>query len=459
VAARGYDVLIVGAGAAGLAAGRVLADAGRRVAILEARPRVGGRILTRQVAGENGGESIPVELGAEFIHGLPSATWALTEEAALKTYELDGSQLWFANGRLTAYHEQQRQSHQVLEDMVRWTATECRGRDMTFAEYLSSTAVDASAGEPAANYVEGFNAADRHRIGIASLAKQQRAEDAIEGDRLFRVDAGYEAIPNYLAEEFVRAGGNLLLAKPVHRVEWRRGAVAAHVHDADGRSFQLHAERAVIAVPLGVLHAEAIEFAPRPADILAEAGRLAMGAAVRVILIFREKFWCVRPRRSKQRGIDRELEQLSFLFTPSEIPATWWTPMPRDTAMLTAWVGGPKAAALQRSVVLSGDSHTLLNQCLATLGRVFEIPLPDLNSLLLSWHTHDWQADEYARGAYSYVPAGALDAPEKMAQPIEETLYFAGEHTDTEGYWGTVHAALASGALTARRLLKVDGPV
>jgi monoamine oxidase len=459
VTGRRYDVLIVGAGAAGLAAGRVLAEAGRRVAILEARPRVGGRILTRKVAGENGGEAIPIELGAEFIHGLPRATWALTEEAALKTYELDGSQLWFADGRLSAYHEQQHQSHQVLEDMAQWVATESKGGDMTFAEYLSRTAVDASAGEPSANYVEGFNAADRHRIGIAALAKQQLAEDAIHADRLFRVEAGYESIPNFLAQEFVRAGGDLLLSKPVHRVEWRRGEVAAHAHDAAGHPFQLHAEQAVIAVPLGVLHAETIEFAPRPADIMAEAGRLAVGAAVRVMLIFRDKFWSEGPRRSKQRGIDRELEQLSFLFAPAEIPATWWTPMPRRTAMLTGWVGGPKAAALQRSVVLSGDSQTLLNQCLATLGRVFEIPLTDLKSLLLSWHTHDWQADEYARGAYSYVPAGALDAPERVARPVEDTLYFTGEHTDTEGHWGTVHAALASGALTARRLLKVDGLV
>jgi monoamine oxidase len=71
----------------------------------------------------------------------------------------------------------------------------------------------------------------------------------------------------------------------------------------------------------------------------------------------------------------------------------------------------------------------------------------------LSWHTHDWHADEYARGAYSYVPAGALDAPERMAWPVEDTLYFAGEHTDTSGHWGTVHAALASGMRAARQVL------
>jgi monoamine oxidase len=77
--------------------------------------------------------------------------------------------------------------------------------------------------------------------------------------------------------------------------------------------------------------------------------------------------------------------------------------------------------------------------------------------LLSSWHTHDWLADPYAGGAYSYVPAGALDAPERMNQPVEDTLYFAGEHTDVTGHWGTVHAALQSGTLAAERLLRSVG--
>jgi monoamine oxidase len=121
--------------------------------------------------------------------------------------------------------------------------------------------------------------------------------------------------------------------------------------------------------------------------------------------------------------------------------------------MLTAWAGGPKAGALQRLMASGGDRCALLNQCLTTLAKVFDLPLSDLEKLLSSWHTHDWHADEYARGAYSYVPAGALDAPERMAQPVEGTLYFAGEHTDTSGHWGTVHAALASGMRAARQVL------
>jgi len=70
-----------------------------------------------------------------------------------------------------------------------------------------------------------------------------------------------------------------------------------------------------------------------------------------------------------------------------------------------------------------------------------------LQKLLVSWHTHDWQADKFSRGAYSYAPVGALDASQKMTEPVQRTLYFAGEHTDTSGHWEryTGHCAVEYG--------------
>ena len=121
--------------------------------------------------------------------------------------------------------------------------------------------------------------------------------------------------------------------------------------------------------------------------------------------------------------------------------------------MLTAWTGGTRAAALMRSIASGGDRAALLGRCLSTLAKVFELSRSQLESRLVSWHFHDWSADDYARGAYSYVPAGAMDAPEKLTIPVEDTLYFAGEHTDITGHWGTVHAALATGTRAAEQML------
>ncbi|HTV94645.1 MAG TPA: NAD(P)/FAD-dependent oxidoreductase [Steroidobacteraceae bacterium] len=446
-----YDVIIVGAGAAGLAAGARLASSGERVAIIEARDRVGGRIFTRRLAGARAGASTPIELGAEFIHGLPSVTWSLLKEAGLSAYELDGSALTFANGAWPATTGSA--AHRVLADMMRWL--EARpGCDMSFADYLAARPVDAESAAAAGRFVEGFNAADSRRIGIASLAAQQRAEDEIHADRVFRIGEGYDALAGHLVSRFRGAGGELVLASPARRIGWRRGAVTVQLEPARGAPRELCAKRALITVPLGVLQAESIEFEPRPADVLAQAHRLAMGEAMRIVLVFRNRFWRDRRNLSLPPHVRRELCDLSFLFTPGELPPTWWTPSPLPAPVLTAWMGGPKAAAFRGSAAAGGDGgRALPGRCLSTLAKVFALPAAELESLLSSWHWHDWSADEYTRGAYSYVPAGALDAPERLARPLENTLFFAGEHTDTSGHWGTVHAALASGVRAAGQIL------
>jgi monoamine oxidase len=430
-----YDVLIVGAGVAGLNAARLLAQAGRRVAVLEARNRIGGRIWTLPISLGNTPRPIPVELGAEFVHGLPPETWSLIEEAALRTYEVAGSSLRFDGSRLITADIQQGRAERVMEDMRQWIAKQVS--DLSFLDYLKGRSLDPLTARAASNYVESFNAADQKRISVAALAKQQAAEDAIAADRLFRVEAGYTALPDFLAARMIAAGGELMLDAPVKKISWTRGAVTAEVSGGP----QYHAVRVVITVPLGVLQAGMIEFVPRPADVLFHANRLAMGPVVRVVLVFKRKFWS---------------EDLSFLFAPTELPPTWWTPMPQEAPTLTGWVGGPKAAGLLRLLTAEGDAGALLDQCLTTLGKIFARSSADIRQMLSSWHMHDWQSDDYARGAYSYVPVGALDAPEKMSQPVEDTLHFAGEHTDRSGNWGTVHAALASGATAARQVLGLD---
>jgi len=432
-----YDVLVIGAGAAGLNAGRLLAEAGQRVAILEARNRIGGRIWTQAISLDNSQPAIAVELGAEFVHGLPQATWSLIKQAGLSTFEIDGSSYRFDGSRLMAANEQQGAAERVLEDLTQWMQKQPSGSDLSFVEYLKRQPVDPLTAQAAGNYVEGFNAADRYRISVAALAKQQAAEDAIAADRLFRIEGGYAALPNFLAEKFIAADGMLVLDAPVKKIVWKRGTVSAETTSLDG-DHQYHSNCAVITVPLGVLQAQTIEFVPRPTEVLFHANRLKMGAVVHLTLVFRRKFWDPR---------------LSFVFAPSESPPTWWTPVPHEAPLLTAWAGGPKAELLLKLISADGDASALCDLSLSTLAKIFALPVSDIRQMLSSWQVHDWQSDQYARGAYSYVPVGALDAPDKMRIPVADTLYFAGEHTDPSGHWGTVHAALAAGEGVANQLM------
>jgi len=429
-----YDIAVLGAGAAGLAAARVLAQAGQRVVLLEARDRIGGRIFTHHTVPSQSA-AVPMELGAEFIHGLPQATWDLVNEARLKTYELDGDGLSFANGRFESGEEYQQHPAAAIDQMTGWLAKQPPGTDDTFAHYLEHAGIDAAQRKRATSYVEGFNAADSRVIGIAALAKQQLAEDAIQSDRLFHIEAGYDALMRFLAEKFLAAGGTLRLQHPVQQVRWSRGAVVLSGLDAGGQRFELLAARALLTLPLAVLNAGTVEFNPAPEEILAHAARMAVGAAVRISLNFDAKFW---------------QEDLSFLLSPAEALTTWWTPMPDRAPLITGWAGGTKAVALGQRM---RDPNALLEESLGVLSRVYGLATRELRLRLLRWQTHDWQTDPYARGAYSYAPAGALNASEKMAQPVSDTLYFAGEHTDTTGHWGTVHGALGSGLRAAAQIL------
>ena len=322
------------------------------------------------------------------------------------------------------------------------------GPDLSFAEFLDQKQCDqkrlsAERREAVIGYVEGFNAADYRVASVAALGLQQKAEDAIEGDRLFHISGGYDQIPAFLGARFEAQGGRIRLATRVHRLEWQAGSVVAHASQGifTGR-------RAIITVPLGVLQRSAIEFVPplpRPIQaILTPTGPIRMGDAHRFTLIFRERFWKDLPPQPA-------LGELSFLIAPEIVPGVWWTPHPEQSNALTGWVGGPRAPKLAG---LSEDS--LGARACETLAELFHLNVAFIKGLLIGCYTYNWLDDPNSLGAYSYIAKDGLDAPGRLAEPIADALYFAGEHTTTDGHWGTVHAALSSGLRAATQILATN---
>jgi monoamine oxidase len=419
------EVLVIGAGMAGLTAARTLAEAGLSVTVLEARSRVGGRILTKRIGNDT------IELGAEFIHGRPPELWALLAETGLDTYERDGTQACFTNGSLRPCHEDERAFH-LLDGLEDYT-----GPDVSFTQYLSTLNATDSERISARSFVEGFNAADASQISAASLGVQQKAEDAIEGDLAFYLLGGYDQLPEYLAHRIRDHAGTIHLDTPVRHLRWR----ADHI-EATTDTHIVTARRAIITIPLGVLQQGSLVIEPRPDVILSAASQLRMGNAFRITLQFREPFWKTLP--------SRPIEDLSFLFSFGEMPPVWWTTHPHSSPLLTGWVGGPRSAAL---AILS--SSALEDRACSTLAHIFGLRTAQVREQLLDCHIHDWRNEPYSLGAYSYVAPGGLDAPRLLSQPLENTLLFAGEHTDTTGHWGTVHAAMRSGLRAAEQILNL----
>ncbi|MGH7820326.1 MAG: FAD-dependent oxidoreductase, partial [Candidatus Binatia bacterium] len=192
MAAETADVLVIGAGAAGLAAARELAARGFDVAVLEARGRIGGRIYSRRLPSLG----TPIELGAEFVHGKSPDVWQIIEDARLTTHEVAGEP-WCRHGGRLAPCERLLSRMDAFLDRMSGVPT-----DRSFREFLEHDGRDAppELRARALAYVEGFNAADAARISVRWLAESRKADEEIEGYRAYRILEGYGELVRHLAE-------------------------------------------------------------------------------------------------------------------------------------------------------------------------------------------------------------------------------------------------------------------
>jgi monoamine oxidase len=430
------EVVIIGAGVAGLAAARRLNDGGIAAIVLEARDRVGGRIFSERVEGSD----LAVELGAEFCHGRPPEIFELFS-ADEQPVEMQGESWCMRDGQL-ADCSGLWEGVDAIFGRVKKSA-----RDRSFQQFLDEDCrdCDAEARRQAAAYVEGFHAAAPDRKSLNALADELAAEEQIDGDRAFRFQHGYDAVPRRLLEGATRRApaAALKLNREVTAVHWGGDGVEVETRgEADGSRF--HARAAIVTLPLSLLQfslSEAgSEGVPRfePALMAKQDAleRLAMGRVQRVTLRFSEPPW---RELSRRRGNGGQAPGFIFSDPKEKLPfPTWWTSSPADAAQITGWAAG------SRSDALGHDAESRIEAALATLARLFEIPLGELRRLLTFRGQHDWQSDPFARGAYSYATVGGENAARELARPLPP-LFFAGEATEFSGHNATVHGAIKSG--------------
>jgi monoamine oxidase len=442
------DVVVIGAGVAGLAAARRIHEAGASMAVLEARDRIGGRILT--VRDER--TPVPIELGAEFLHGTAEEVVDIARESKLVVCDIHGERWRAARGKLTPFDSEDFW-HQLGRVMGRLDPE--RTPDRSFQEFLDRKPGGAALAQPRAlarEFVEGFHAADLSRVSERALADggaPESAEDARQG----RILDGYDRVPAALASGL----SGVRLSHVVREIAWEPGHVevrysAPPENGGATRSGTISARAAIITVPLSVLQQtegeSAIVFSPDVDDARRAAGQLAMGAVVRIVLLFREPFWESKAVRRRTGG--RSLAELSFLHSSDDDVPVWWTAAPVRANTLVGWTGGAKASRL----AAHGPAETE-RRALAALARQVGMQRRHVTSLVEHcWH-HDWMRDPYTLGAYSYALVGGSTAAKRLARPVEDTLFFAGEAADGEGRTGTVHGAMGTGYRAADAILRL----
>jgi len=436
------DVVVIGAGVAGLAAGRALHERGIDVTVVEARERIGGRILTVR----DEGTSAPVELGAEFVHGTAPEVTDIASDAGLRVVDIAGRRRETPGAGFRPIDDYWERLDRVMGRL------RSRAHDRSFDAFLArqpggkALAADRTL---ARRYVEGFHAADITRISERALADGGSPGDDLDERRLGRLLDGYDQIPRWLAEPITN---RVRLSSVVSRVRWQRGSAEVSVVDADHRvRDMLNARAVVITLPLGVWRAPAnatgaITLDPPLPDRDTQLHCLEMGHIARVVIRVSNRFW-TDSAYARRRGA-KELHRLSFLQAARDEFATWWTAYPMTTPLLVAWQGGPRAAEM----LARGREHT--EECaLRAMREVFHLSRARVNGLVEEVLCHDWTHDPFARGAYSYQAVGGHGAPASLARPVSSTLFFAGEAIDVEGRTGTVHGAIATGRRAAAQVL------
>jgi monoamine oxidase len=422
-------VTIIGAGIAGLTAAYHLTKGGRAVRVLEARNRVGGRMLSVAETGC----ALPVELGAEFVHGAAEPVMGLADALDTPMERVRDEHSFYEAGHFHSAKNPWKKLARVFEG----AADE---PDASVAQFLKRKGASQSDVALVRLMVEGFDAAPLDDVSTKSIAAEV-AELSEDSDQ-FRPKGGYDRLVRGLIARMQPSPAvELRTNAVVESVDWQSGG-ACTVHSREEGKLNAHrGEHCVVAVPLGVLESAAealtIRFSPELGSIERAVEHLAMGHVVKLVLVLRESEWM------------KGLPGSDFMHFPEGAFPTLWQQSSGQVRLITAWAGATKAKELELF-----DTRDLVDQAFAQLAACCKVAPVEIRDTLIAAHHHDFSRDPFSRGAYPYARPGGANCYTALAEPIGNTLFLAGDATDVE-YFGTVAGAIASGARAARHILEL----
>lgn len=407
-----FDVIVIGAGAAGLAAASRLTQAGKKVIVLEARDRIGGRVHTIREHGA------VVEAGAEFVHGDKAVTWDLIRPANIATDSWDapfppGHRIFRKNG------VDRPDSKELFEAVTRLTDAiySYEGPDMSLAEFMDTQDESADAKFFSLRKTGGYEAAEPASLGMAGLVASEQLSTNGKGN--YRVVDGYDRVLETLLNGF-----EVRLGSEVTEVAWSSERVTATC--SDGAKYT--SRKLIFTLPLGVLKQRPPQFVPKlPAGFQDAVAAIGFGNSTK------PTFWLSEAlppfRIADTEGIVGKMWQRTFGDTPTLVGFTHGAFATRLTEM-------GEAAAIEASIEDAVDAFG-----------------ESLREKIVHARHFSWSDDPYSLGSYSYPTVGIGDARTRVKQPIESVLFYAGEAANDRGNEATVHGALESGYEAADKIL------
>lgn len=409
------DVVVIGAGMAGVAAARALARAGLSVAVVEGRERIGGRIHTVRDFCD-----APVEAGAEFIHGVGAETWPDVRAAGLTVrpcphtrdamFNLGRGAKWLP---LVLLHPAVWPAFSILHRLRRF-----RPPDMSGREFIERQGYRGRARIMAQMVLTAHLPGSVDDVGVLGLVEDGVLK--LETGLNHRIGEGYDRLIEHIA-------GNLDIEHGfvVSEIRWGQDGVA--ITATDGR--EISARAAVCTLPVGVLKSGSVRFVPSlPESKLVALRAIEMGPVLKILLQFEERFW---PER---------LATLACGVGPVTLYWSVFYGVANAQPVLTAYCTGPRALAMGR---VSEDEAAAI--VLGDLRSMFPKAAPKL----IACRRIDWGSDPMSCGGYTFLRPGGTGARARLAAADTGTLFWAGSATATRTISATVEGALESGRRVA----------
>jgi len=432
-------IVVVGAGMAGLVAARLLHDSGFAVTVLEARPRLGGRVWTDSSLGA------PLDLGGSWVHGLegnPLTLWC--EALGVRLMESHGDRLLIDERATAPTRDGQRQRARLgraaFRTAMEWASWKSKAMAQARGPRSISVkeAVDPLLRAPwlpeidkltIATFIEGSEGVQGAPYEAVAAEEWWPSEGL---DRNAQPKGGFIA----LVEDAAR-GLEVRLNAPVERIVWNDSGVVVHLHGGE----KIAADRTLVTVPLGLMRAGLPALDPLPPDDQLKAiGRIGYGAGVlgKIYLRFPRRFW---PDEPTWFGRLPDAPDRRGTFNT-------WVSHHHETGLpiLLSFANGAVAARLDRS---ASDAEAV-GVAMGSLHKMFGKDIPEPEAVAYP----RWLSDPWSRGGYSYPGVGSAAEDRTIhARPLADRVFFAGEATEPAEY-GTVHAALWSAEQTAEALFQ-----